>query len=245
MPATLNEQTTVGEWVVREPHLGRIFEDLGIDYCCGGKVSLEEACRRRQLAPREVMRRLQKADPHSPGADAAIDAGALTLTALADHIEQTHHAYLRRELPRLFALTQKVARAHGSRHPGMIELAEVFRNFQHELEQHMFKEEHVLFPMIRVMEQPGPLPGFHCGSIANPVAVMEHEHDNAGDALARMRRLSDDYQPPSDACNTFRVLLDSLSRLEADMHQHVHKENNVLFPRAVELEARRRVATGS
>lgn len=227
-------RTTVGQLVVEKPSRARVFEGLGIDYCCGGKKPLELACAEKGLSIDGVLEKLRVAE--EPAA-AERDWSQATLSELADHIEATHHAYLRTELPRLDYLTQRVLNAHGSRHPELAALRDVFLAFQDELASHMMKEEHILFPLCRQLEAADGPTSFHCGSVANPIRVMVAEHDNAGAALARMRQLTGDYTAPEGACNTYRAMLASLEQLEADMHQHVHKENNILFPRAVEREA--------
>lgn len=223
------ETTTVGELVVERPARARAFERLGIDYCCGGKLPLAEACRKRGLDPHGVVEALDAVEERQ---SADRDWSTSPLAELADHIEQTHHAYLREELPRLSAMTKKVAAVHGDTHAGLKELADVFESFAYGLASHMEKEERVLFPMIRVLEQGGPAGG---PGIDAPVAAMEEEHDEAGQALQAMRRLTDGFTPPRDACNTYRAMLDGLAQLKADMHAHVHKENNILFPRAQRL----------
>lgn len=229
----LDSNSTVGEWVVDRPSRSRTFEKLGIDYCCGGRQRLAEVCREKGLAIEEVIETLTSAD----GGDAGqTDWSRAPLTELCDHIVATHHAYLNSELPRLQGIVGKVARVHGERHPEMTEIRAVFENLKSELESHMDKEEQVLFPMVRRMEQATELPGFHCGSITNPIRVMEAEHDGAGDALAALRRLTADYGTPVDACNTWRAMADGLHQLEQDLHVHIHKENNILFPRAIALE---------
>jgi len=230
----LDTQTTVGELVKDRPARSRIFEQLRIDYCCGGKIPLGDACAKKGLDPERVLRQIQEADAREAG---YVDADAMGLAELADHIEQTHHAYLRAELPRLDFMTRKVAAVHGDGEPRLHEIRQTFVAFQQELASHMMKEEQVLFPMIRQIEQADGPVSFHCGSLANPIRMMEHEHDAAGNALERFAELTDGYQPPEWACNTFRALYDALATLERDMHQHVHKENNVLFPKALDREA--------
>jgi regulator of cell morphogenesis and NO signaling len=232
----LDIRTAVGQLVADRPSRSRVFQQLGIDFCCGGKKPLDEACRAKGLDPQTVIRTLLASEQAEP-AD-FVDAARLTLTELCNHIEQSHHAYLRRELPRLHEMITKVAAVHGERYAWMREVLAVFEPFTRELAAHMMKEEQVLFPMIRTMESGESHVAGHCGgTIANPVRMMEHEHDDAGEALRRMNELTHTYTPPADACNTFRAALDGLRELEADMHQHVHKENNVLFPAALELEA--------
>lgn len=232
---TISINSTVGELVTNRPSRSRIFQKFGIDFCCGGKKPLTEACSVKGLDPDEVLKALA-ADEATDVRDGA-DVAGFTLGQLCDHIEQTHHAYLRTELPRVDAMVTKVAAVHGRAHPWMIELASVFAGFAAELDTHMLKEERVLFPWIRSLESGETcIAGSFGGSITNPVGVMEREHDSAGQALARMRELSRGYTPPAGACNTFLATLDALAKIEADMHEHVHKENNVLFPKAVQRE---------
>ncbi len=230
----LSPERTVGQIVVDNPLSARVLERFGIDYCCGGKTPLSEACRRRGLDMTEVVRVLGEEEARAAADPAGIDWRTRSMTQLADHIESTHHAYLRRELPRLAVLIEKVVRAHGQRRPEFLSLRHMFEGFCAEINQHMMKEERILFPMIRMLEMPGctRLATAHCGGIDNPIRMMEHEHDSAGRALADMRRLCCDYVPPPEACNTWRALYAGLADLESDMHQHVHKENNILFPAA-------------
>ena len=226
---------TVGALVAAHPELARVFERLKIDYCCGGKRTLAEACAERGLDLPQVADELQQAAAQPD--KTLVDASALGLAELADHIEQTHHAYLKRELPRIEALTEKVAAAHGQRDPRLVALRKTFLDFQAELVSHMLKEERVLFPMLRLLARSEHPVALHCGSLAHPIRVMECEHDQAAAALARFRQWTDGFTPPPDACGTLQALYHALAELEADMHQHVHKENNVLFPRAVAREA--------
>lgn len=232
---TLDSTQTVGDFVRECPSRARVFESLKIDYCCGGKISLARACEKRGINASDVLKQIEVNDAASEPAD-LIDADAMTLTELADHIEQTHHAYLREELPRLDFMTEKVSRVHGDKEPRLLEICDAFVALKAELEPHMMKEEKILFPIIRRLEASASRPEFHCGSVANPIRQMEHEHEQAGDALATIRKASEDFVPPDWACNTYRAMLDSLEKLEADMHQHVHKENNVLFVKALEME---------
>jgi len=232
----MGSTATVGELVVERPSRARLFERLGIDYCCGGKVTLAHTCAKQGLDLEQVTQELQK--EQQTAAPAGVDWATAPLSQLADHIEQTHHAYLKAELPRLNMLTEKVARVHGGRHQELVNLRHIFVGLKAEMEMHMMKEERILFPMCRDMEQSSGPVSFHCGSVSNPIAVMVREHEDAGDALAQMRQLTAGYTPPADACNTYRVMLAALAELEQDMHTHVHKENNILFPRAAAMEER-------
>lgn len=231
---TYTVHAQVGQFVADMPGRFRIFQDRGIDFCCGGKLPLEQACQEKGLNANQL---LQDLVAYQPRAEDAAGLGDKTLTEICDQIEATHHAYLRDTMPRLSMMAQKVANAHGPRHPEMLQVQQTFESLWEELQSHMMKEERVLFPSIRAMEAGNSDACSHCGSVQNPIHVMEHEHDNAGEALAAMRRLTRDYKAPADACNTFRALLAGLEELEADMHQHVHKENNILFPKAIMLES--------
>jgi regulator of cell morphogenesis and NO signaling len=233
--STISPETTIGQIVAAQPALARIFERAGIDYCCGGKRTLAEACRAKGLEP-ATFALLLDAIATMPGNQPTTDATALSLSALADHIERTHHAYLRVELPQLMEKADRVAYKHGARDPRLGEVAETVRALAEEMFSHMAKEEIVLFPLVRELERSGPAAG-ECGSIAHPIRQMEREHDSAGGAIAHLRKLTDDFTPDAEACNTHRALLVGLAHLEADLHEHVHKENNVLFPRALALEA--------
>ncbi|MBP9025150.1 MAG: iron-sulfur cluster repair di-iron protein [Phycisphaerae bacterium] len=225
----------VGQLVADRPARARVFERFDIDYCCGGKTPLDEACANKGLDLQEVLRALEQAE----SAVAAPDETDWRHASRADliiNIIDTHHVYLKRALPELAQLAAKTRQVHGASHPELAEVQEVFTELRAELEGHMMKEERILFPLIQGMESGAACEGF-CGSVQNPIRVMEYEHDSAASALQRLRHLTGDYTPPADACNTYRALLSGLAELEADLHQHIHKENNILFPRAIELEA--------
>jgi regulator of cell morphogenesis and NO signaling len=164
-----------------------------------------------------------------------------SLTEFVDYIEERHHTFMKAQLPRLRSLLSAVQRAHAARHEEMLqELGGIYDSLQFEIEQHLMKEERILFPYIRQIDAfaqgRGEEPVVHCGTIQNPIRQMEHEHENAGEALAKMRDLTSNYRLPDDACNSFRALFDGLQALEADLHEHIHLENNILFPRAIEME---------
>jgi len=229
--------TSVGSWVAQHPQTSRVFESLKIDYCCGGGKPLDQACRDRQLDPLQVLHKIEEAIKSFD--EPSADWTTVSLCELCDHIEQTHHAFLKIELPRLAGLIAKVVNAHGESREELPQLQQVFGELRAELEPHMFKEEQVLFPAIRQLEQSKDNPAFPFGTVANPIRMMEQEHDNAGSGLEQIRNLTHEFAVPEGACNTYRAMLDGLSELEANMHQHVHKENNILFPRAIEFEQSR------
>ena len=218
----------------------RILEQHGLDYCCGGRQSFEEACQTKGLKPESIMREIDESD-------VATVAGRDWLTApldeLVKHIVTTHHEYLKLDLPVLGNRMEKVASVHGARDPEVLpRMAEVFSALRAEMEMHMRKEETILFPFIeqygRAEVQGRPIPSVPFGSIANPIAMMEREHGSAGDALGEIRRLTNDFELPPYACSTVRALYQGLQVLESDLHIHIHLENNILFPRAIALETR-------
>ena len=235
---TFHIDDTVGDVVARCPALSRVFEEAGIDYCCGGGKTLDQACQKKGLDTQVFLATLQESALGSTE-ESVVDAAAMSLTELADHIVETHHSYLRSELPRLAGMTEKVASVHGEKNSRLHQVRETFSALAAELSNHMMKEEQILFPMVRELDVSETTPAFHCGTLANPIRQMESEHDNAGSALAKLRELTDGYTPPDWACNTYLAMLDALAYLEQDLHQHIHKENNVLFPRALELERER------
>ncbi len=229
-------ESPVGQVAARQPEAIHILQQHGIDYCCGGDKSLDAACRDAGIDVQEVLAQIERAEPaeseaHGDGLDAS-------LTKLCDHIEQTHHAFLRVQLPLLTQLIDKVVDTHGQHHPELRDVRRVFGELRAELEPHMMKEERILFPAVRALEQASHRVAFPFGSVQNPIRMMEHEHDNAGQGLRRLRELTGGFAAPDDACNAYRGLYEVLAKLEADLHEHIHKENNILFPRAAELEAR-------
>jgi len=226
-------ETPLGELVAENINRARVFEKFGLDYCCGGKKTLGASCDEKGLDTQEVINALNTSDAEKI-ADKT-DWRNTTMTELVDHILVTHHNYLNSELPRLTDLIAKVVNAHSDHHPELVTVAEVFGSLNNELLSHMGKEEEILFPIIKQMESDGTTE-FHCGSVENPINVMEMEHANAGDALSRLRSLNNDYQAPEDACISYQALMKALSELEFDMHQHIHKESSILFPRAIAKE---------
>jgi regulator of cell morphogenesis and NO signaling len=232
--SSITAQSTLGDIVTADPSLARQLERHHLDYCCGGSRTITEACASQGLSVDAVLAELAE-----PAADAAALSSAWTAMSaadLVDHLEATHHRYLWEELPRLSALLEKVTSVHGARHPELDEIGRCFASLRADLEPHLMKEERVLFPMIRELAAARVRPTFHCGSVRNPISVMEREHDTAGELLARLRQLTGDYAPPADACVSYEMLYRGLAELEADTHLHVHKENNVLFPMVVRME---------
>jgi regulator of cell morphogenesis and NO signaling len=231
----LTTTSTLAEIASSQPSLTRELERLGLDYCCGGRRTLSEACQEQSLNPEAVVDEL-----------VALNAGdaptpewiGMSPPELVDHIEATHHRYLKQELPRLSELAAKVSRVHGEKYPDLIRVAEIYGEIRADLEPHLIKEEEVLFPMIRMLASATSRPEFHCGTISNPIAVMEQEHIAVGALLEQLRVLTRGYQAPEDTCASTLALMAGLAELEADTHLHVHKENNLLFPAVTAMERR-------
>ena len=230
--------TTVGELASAIPASVRVFQQFGIDFCCGGRKTLAEACATKNVPLENVLAGVEKAqEPSATFADTHWDTASAA--ELIDHIVETHHVFLKSEMPRIAGMLAKVISVHGDRHPESLPpLAPVYAGLKAELDQHMMKEERILFPLIKQLElangsggQKPPMPVF------GPIRVMESEHESAGDALRTMSQLTNGYQLPDDACGTYRALFDALRGLEADLHLHIHLENNILFPKAVELSS--------
>jgi len=228
-------ETPVGHIVAERPAASRLFERLGVDYCCGGDRPLEAACAEEGLDATTVLRMLEAGvDPDAVASpDETTDWTTAPIDALIDHIEQTHHAYLREELPRLDELLAKVTRVHADEAPWLESLREVFSEMKPHMLRHIEKEETIVFPFIR--QRLGQAVDDDADPIAlgpQPMKMMEMEHDDTGEALERIRALTDGYTPPEWACDTLRDTIERLRNLEQDTHQHVHKENNILFSRA-------------
>jgi len=230
---------TVAEIAAEMPRATCVFEAYGIDYCCGGDQTLEQACIKANVAPEVVERELAASAGESRSAD-TVDWRSVSPSQLIEHIVNFHHQYVRRSLGRLNQLFDQVMTAHGGTHRELPQLLRHFHALGDGLVQHMLKEEQMLFPYIMRLEdsktQHRPAPPSPFGSVANPIRMMRLEHDNAGDEMKAMRKLTNDYAQPKTDCNSFRALYAALEEFERDLHQHVHLENNILFPEAESLE---------
>ncbi|MDP1747544.1 MAG: iron-sulfur cluster repair di-iron protein [Bacteroidota bacterium] len=232
------KEATIGELVTKDFRRAEVFKKFGLDFCCGGKKTLTKACKEKGLDVVQIEKEL-KAIEEIPSAPSQ-DYNTWDLDFLADYILNTHHKYVTQAIPVILEYTQKVAKVHGERHPEAIEIANNFVKVADELMRHMVKEENVLFPYIKklaaaqksgtMVEPP------HFGSIANPVNMMEAEHEEVGNVMEKINTLSYGYTPPADACTTFRLSYAKLKEFEDDLHQHIHLENNILFPKAIALE---------
>lgn len=236
----LDSRRTVRELAIEIPNATRTFEKLGIDYCCGGSRSLDDACVHAHVQLENVLNELANGSV-KPAADSnGQHLGNGPLNQLIENIVGTHHAYVKQELPRLQRLLHKVVSVHGKTRPELGKIRDVFQGMADELTAHMMKEERILFPYIVTMEnavkdgRPKPRPAF--GTVSNPIHMMELEHDSAGAALKEIAALSSNHEPPEGACFSYRTLYAALKEFETNMHKHVHLENNILFPRAIAME---------
>lgn len=238
----INVASTVRDLAVTVPGATRVFEKLGIDYCCGGHRTLADACVKANVPVEQVTESLAQSDQAQAKEP---EWSAASMTALIQHIVEKHHTFMKEELPRLEKLMNKVCAVHGESHPELLKLKTVFLELKHELDPHLLKEEQVLFPYLTNLEialahQSGAPRAFF-GTVQNPVRMMTQEHEAAGDWLKEMREITNNYAVPAEACMSYQTLYQALADFEADLHQHIHLENNLLFPKAITAE--REVAT--
>jgi len=240
----LTLQTTLRAIALEEPATIRVFERFHLDYCCRGRSPLAEACAEKALDTSEVLAALEEA---TRGSDAVErDFTQATPTELIRHIVQTHHAYVRSELPRLLPLAEKVAAKHGPAHPEYFQVGINLRQLGAELINHLAKEEMILFPYIEALEASrngnGNAPHACFATVESPIQAMLHEHEAAGALLEEMRAATNGFTPPADACPTLAGLLHGINDFERDLHRHIHLENNLLFPLAISMEKEAMIA---
>ncbi len=232
----LGASNTVREVVLAYPAAARTLEKFGIDYCCGGSKSLAEACANASVPVEKVIGALETPQPIPDVRDWRV----APLAELTRHIVEKHHAFTREEIKRLKPLLAKLISVHGAAHLEFRHVQSVFGGLEQELTMHMMKEEQFLFPYIEELEAAvsgsRPLPSCMFGTVRNPVRMMMMEHDTAGDALRAMRSATNSYTLPADACASYQELYRALPAFEADLHEHIHLENNILFPRAIQME---------
>ena len=228
---------TVGEIVADDFRYAHVFDRYGIDFCCNGSIPFSEACRHAGADMEKIL--LELAESPSEGS-AMTDFKTWPTDLLADYILKFHHRNIRRQGPEIARLLDKVCRAHGDNHPELFEVQELFVESLADLNSHLQKEEMVLFPYIYEMCSAAmdgtPIAAFHCGTIESPIAVMMAEHDAEGERYRHISRLTNEYRAPADACDSYRLVLAELKAFEAALHHHIHLENNIVFPRAIEME---------
>lgn len=231
------ETKTLAQIVKGNHRAAPVFEKYHLDFCCKGKRTLQQACEESEIKLEEVVSALENTEPGNPGSLSG-KCEEMSLTQLADHIVAIHHSYVKKEMPAILGYLQKVAAKHGDHHPEMIKVLQLFTDVKQEMSEHMHKEEVVLFPRIKEVENKftaGVELGVTSSFLLEPINMMEKEHDHAGSMLSEIRRLTLNYNPPTDACTTYQLSLSALQAFELDLHQHVHLENNMLFPKALHL----------
>lgn len=232
------ENLTVGEIVANNPKAAEIFIGLNVDFCCGGKKNFVEVCKKQGKEPQEIWNEIEAiSQKNSP----SLDFKSFEIDFLIDYVNNVHHTYIYKNLPEIKYFVEKVSTKHGEKYVYLNELSVLYHELEYDLLSHLPKEENIIFPYgkalmaaAKVNQQPDT-PFF--GTVANPIGVMHHEHERAGEILFRMRELTNNYTPPVDACNSHLVMLSKLAELDADLIQHIHIENNILFPKIETLEA--------
>ncbi|HRP52867.1 MAG TPA: iron-sulfur cluster repair di-iron protein [Fluviicola sp.] len=234
----ITKENNIGELVALDYRTAPVFKKFGIDFCCNGNRSIEDACSKKNIDPTSVVKSLQEATTTSTGTNT--DYNSWPLDLLADYIEKKHHRYVETKIMEIQPFLAKIVRVHGEKHPELAEIEKLFNESAGELTKHMKKEELILFPFIRKMvaaKQKGEsIPTPHFGSVENPIDMMNHEHTIEGERFRQIAELSNNYTPPADGCNTYRVTFAMIQEFEDDLHLHIHLENNILFPKAIEME---------
>jgi len=231
-------EKTIGQLVAEDYRTAQVFKNHGIDFCCKGNRSIEEVAQKNNVDANVLYREIEAVQDQKSGEH--IDFQSWSLDLLPDYIEKKHHRYVEEKIPILKAYLDKLCKVHGNRHPELFKINEHFKASSGDLTAHMKKEELILFPIIRkmvdskqkriAMEKP------HFGTVENPIQMMMHEHENEGDRFVKISELSNNYTPPADSCNTYRVAYALLQEFEDDLHRHIHLENNILFPKAIVME---------
>ncbi|MFD2907609.1 iron-sulfur cluster repair di-iron protein [Flavobacterium ardleyense] len=233
----LDTNKTIGEMVAEDYRTASVFSENRIDFCCKGNRTLDEVCSEKGLDVYTLLDQLEKVTASN---NTSIDFNTWELDLLIDYIEKKHHRYVEEKIPVLLSFLLKLEQVHGVAHPELFEIKKLFKRTADELTQHMKKEELILFPYIKQMVEaarnktPLNAPGF--GSVANPIAMMMEEHENEGNRFEQIVEISNNYTPPTDGCNTYKVTFQMLQEFENDLHTHIHLENNILFPKAIVLQ---------
>ncbi len=234
-----SSETKVKDIALSNPGAREVLEGAGLDYCCGGGKSLQEACLHADVSAEEILKRLQENSKQVSPEEA--NWSSARLGDLTRHIRERHHRYVREAIPRVGTLLQKVKAKHAENHPEIANIEKLFLEVGQEMIMHMQKEEQILFPYIDALELSvngnGSWEPPFFQTVRNPIHAMMKDHDSAGDVVKQIREATGNYTPPNDACTSYKALYQDLRQFESDLHQHVHLENNILFPRAVEMEA--------
>jgi regulator of cell morphogenesis and NO signaling len=233
------EQLTVGEYVANDFRTAALFSKYGIDFCCKGNRTLDEVCAKKDINPEELEKEIQAILETKN--DQAIDFKSWSPSLLIEYIVEKHHSYVEEKTPILLQFLDKLCKVHGERHPELFEINSLFKLSSGDLAQHMKKEELILFPfiqnMVKAQKENQPIQEPHFGTVENPIAMMKDEHTIEGDRFAMIATLTDGFTTPEDACSTYKVTYQMLKEFEQDLHKHIHLENNILFPKAIRLQA--------
>ncbi len=232
------EKNTIGDFVAQDFRTAAIFSKYGIDFCCKGQRTIEEVCKTKNLKEADLLEELNTVMDTKN--DYGIDFNSWPLDLLVVYIEKTHHRFVEQKTPVILQYLDKLCSVHGSNHPELLQINELFQGCAGELAQHMKKEELILFPFIKEMmnatKSQGSINPPHFGTVNNPITMMMEEHDAEGERFRKIAALTNNYTPPADACNTYRVTYAMLEEFEQDLHKHIHLESNILFPKAKALE---------
>lgn len=233
----ISQESIVGELVAQDYRTAAVFKENGIDFCCNGDRSIAEACQQKELESNQVIHQLEEVLQQQK--NTGVDYKSWPLDLLADYIEKTHHRYVETKIREITPYLNKIVSVHGEHHPELKEVQRLFQESAGELSMHMKKEELILFPYVRKMlreKSTGNWLQAPFGTILNPIGMMREEHDTEGERFRKIDQLTNHYTPPADACNTYKVTLALLKEFEEDLHLHIHLENNILFPKAIQLE---------
>ena len=234
----LSKESVIGEVVAENYKAATVFKSHKIDFCCNGGRTIAEACEKQNINTDELLQQINQV--LNEKSSETIDFKSWSLDLLVDYIEKKHHRYVRQRINDILPFLIKVTRVHGENHPELYEINQLFSDSADALLHHLEKEENILFPFIKEMSEAESrgeklkLPFF--GTVNNPIQMMHEEHDDEGERFRKIATLSNDYTPPENACNTYRVTFALLQEFEEDLHQHIHIENNIIFPRAIQLE---------
>ena len=233
-----NAQKHVGQFVAEDFRTAAVFSSYGIDFCCKGEISVQEACKNKTIDLNDLLEKLQHVQ--SSNNLPSIDYKSWPLDLLADYIEKKHHRYVEEKTPVLRQFLDKLCKVHGQRHPELLEITTLFIGCAKDMASHMKKEELILFPfikrMVRAKAEGIKIESPQFATVENPIALMKHDHEAEGDRFRNIAELTNSYTPPADACNTYKVTFAMLDEFEKDLHLHIHLENNILFPEAIKLE---------
>ena len=232
----VSKESIIGEIVTANYKYAQVFKNVGIDFCCNGNRTIEQACEKKGIEATDILQKLQKLDVVN---NSITHYNSWPLDLLADYIVKKHHRFVVQKTLEIQPYLNKIVKVHGGQHPELAEVEALFNASAGELAQHMKKEELVLFPYVAKLvqaQETHTIATAHFGTVLNPIQMMMSEHDAEGERFRKIAALTDNYTPPADACNTYIVTFGLLREFEEDLHMHIHLENNILFPKAIELE---------